>query len=235
VCFRLIIIFLFCLINVHCLDFTCISYCIVPWCVLLVLFGIPLLCYVVVCQHLNLVCSFGAHCALLWFTNGEHSIYVLCCYPSTFLWCVLLVFVSTIIMSCWCSLAFPCYALSILINIPLLGSVGVCHHPFVALYCCLLSLPWCILLVFINTLLLHYVGAHHYPLVVLCWCLLTHLCCVLLVLIGTCLLCFIGMVGTPIIMFCWFSSTPPCYCWCLGTSLTLNVHQHSFDMFYCCS
>lgn len=187
---------------------------------MLVLFNIPLLCSVVAYQCLDfcMLCW----CSLCFVVALQHSFDVLYWCLSAPLLCLVSAHRRSLAMFYWCSSTFPCW-------------VCWCLSSPLCCIMCLSLLPWCTLLVFINTPLLHYVGAHHSPLVVLCWCSSTHLCCVLLVLVGTCLLCFIGMVGTPLIMLCWFSSTPPCYCWCLGTYLTFNVHQHSIDMFYCCS
>jgi hypothetical protein len=156
-----------------------LHYCIVPCCVLLMFFGAPLLCFVIVHQR-----SF--FCVLL-FIN-VHLCFLL--VPIVYCWCllmfhfcallvfigvlllcsinvhwhpcgVLLMFIGTLVVICWCLLVLPCWALLVLVGAPLPHFVNVCGAP-----------------------LLHFLGAPHCPLVVhqhifvmLYWCLLAYLMC----------------------------------------------------------
>jgi hypothetical protein len=145
------------------------------WCFL----AVPCCVMLLLVNARTFVCSIDVHYVSLLLTNGEHSISVFCCCPSTFLWCVLLIFLAPLLcfvgarqcsfaMFYWCSSTFPCWALSMLVITPLLHSIGVRRHFLDALYWCSLK-PFCyIMLVLIIAPLLCYVGVPQHIFVVFC-------------------------------------------------------------------
>jgi hypothetical protein len=138
----------FCFACVLCFAWL-VKCCIAPCYLILVLVVAPLLCFVGSHYHLlTALCwwlSTLPYGVLLMVVNASYCASFVCfsapllCFVGG-CWCP-----STVL--CWCVSLPPCYIMLVLVNAPLLCSIGVCHHHLATFFWCLsnpfVAFYWC--------------------------------------------------------------------------------------------